>query len=69
MGLVLCWQVAHAASKVWAQGMRAQALLRTASVEEQASVESELQAALVPFITEACSDEPQVSSAQLSVLT
>lgn len=63
MGLMHCWQVAHAASKVWAHGMRAQALLRTASVEDRASLELELQAALVPFITKACSNEPQVSSA------
>ena len=58
-----CWQVAHAAGKVWGQGMRAQTMLRTASVEDRASLESELQAILIPFIDKACSDEPQVSSA------
>ncbi|KAL3158795.1 hypothetical protein ABBQ32_011522 [Trebouxia sp. C0010 RCD-2024] len=60
-------QVAHAASKVWAHGMRAQALLRTASVEDRASLELELQAALVPFITKACSNEPQEMLWQLQL--
>ena len=57
-----CWQVAQAASKVWAQGLRAQALLRTASLEDWSSLETELHAALIPYINHVCSDEPQVST-------
>ena len=55
-----CWQVAQAASKVWAQGLRAQALLATAPLEDWSSLESELHATLVPYINKVCSDEPQV---------
>ena len=57
-----CWQVAQAASKVWAQGLRAQALLKTASLEDWSSLEKELHAHLIPYINKVCSDAPQVST-------